>query len=114
MGQAVQDAGPVLQDEVEGKVGDGGALHLLAAAVDGLGQGLVALQVVGAEGDQGGQSGVGGGQGSQRIVVVAVQVDMAVNEAGQDEHAGGVNVVVRRGQQVLRANGGNLFAVNGY
>ena len=77
------------------------------------GQGLVALQVVGAEGDQCGQPGVGRSQRTQRIVVVAVQVYVAVNQPRQHEHARGVNVLVRRGQQVLRPNGGNLLPVNG-
>ena len=113
LGQAVQDVGPVLQDEVEAEVGEGSPLDFLAGAVDGFGQGFIALQVVGAERDQGGQAGMGGGQRPQGIVVVAVQVDVAVNQPRQDVHTRSVNIVISRGQQVLRPNGGNLLAVNG-
>ena len=98
---------------MEGKVGNCRAFNFLAAAVDGLGQGFIALQVVGAEGDQGGQAGVGGGQRPQGVVVVAVQVNVAVNEAGQHVHAGGVDVLVGWGQQVLGPDGRNLAPVNG-
>ena len=108
-----KDAGPVLQDEVEGKVGESGSLYSFAGAVDSLGQRLVALQLVGAKGHQRGQAGVGGGQRAQGIVVVPVQVNVAVDQAGKHELAGGIDIPVGRGQVVLRSDRDDLLARDG-
>ena len=79
LGQALQDGWAVLQDEVEAEVHHRAAFYFLPGAVDGVRQGLIALQVVGAKGDQGGKPGHGGRPGPHGIVVVAVQVHVAVN-----------------------------------
>ena len=113
VGQAGQDAGPVLQDEVEGEVGEGALLHGLAGAMRSLGQGFVALQLIRAEGDQRSEAGMGGGQGPEGVVVMPVQVDVAVDEAGQDELAGRIDVVVSRRQVSLRPDGDDLLAGDG-
>ena len=113
IGEAGQDAGPVLQDEMEGKVREGALLDGLAGAVRGLGQGLVAVELVGAEGDQRGEAGMGGGEGTQGIVIMAVEVDVAVDEAGEDELAGGVDVVVGGREVRLGADGDDFFAGDG-
>ena len=46
---------------MEGEVHDGGGLDFLAVAVDGGGEGFFVFDVVGAEGEQGREAGVGGG-----------------------------------------------------
>ena len=96
LGQTGQNAGPVLQDEMEGEVCQSGLFDGFASAMDGLRQCLVALQPVGAERYQGGQAGAGSGQRAQGVVVVPVQVDVAVDQAGKHELAGGVDVAIGR------------------
>ena len=98
---------------MEGEVGEGALLNGFAGAVGGLGQSLVALELVGSEGDQRGEAGVGGGQGAQGVVIVPVEVDVAVDEPGQNELARRVDVVVGRRQVRLRADGNDLFAGDG-
>ena len=99
---------------MKGEIGEGALLHGFAGAMRRLGQGLVALQLVSAEGDQSGQPGMGGGQRTQRVVVVPVQMDVAVDQAGEDKLAGSVDVPVGWRQVVFRANGDDLLAGDGY
>ena len=56
---------------------------------------------------------MGGGERAEGVVVMPVQVDVAVDEAGQDELARCVNVVVSRRQVSLRPDGDDLLAGNG-
>ena len=46
---------------MEGEVGEGALLDGFAGAMCGLGQGLIAIELVGAEGNQRGESGMSGG-----------------------------------------------------
>ena len=64
MGEALEDVGAVVEDVVEGEINDGGGLDFLAVAVDGGGKSLFGLNVVGAEGQEGGETGMGGGDGA--------------------------------------------------
>ena len=101
LGQGAQDGRPVLQDEVEAEVDHCGGVDLLANAVAGLHQRLVAVEVIVGEGDQRGHAGVGRRLGAQGVVVVSVQVDVGVDQAGQHELSPGVDDPVGGRQQVL-------------
>ena len=110
--QTRQDARPVLQDKVERKIGKRGLLNGLPNAVNRLRKRFIALQLVGPEGNQSGKPGAGRRPRTQGIVVVAVQMNVAVDEAGQHEFAAGVDVVVRRRQIGFRPDGDYLFTGN--
>ena len=104
--------GAVLQDEVEAEVDHGRGVDLLADAVAGLGKRLIAVEGVVAKGDEGGHAGVGCGTGAQGVVVVSVEVDVGVDEAGEHELALGVDDAVGGRQQVLGGNGHDLLALD--
>ncbi len=68
-------------------------------------QGLFGLHIVGAERYEGGKAGISRGYGAQLIAVAPVQVDVAVDQAGQDVLALGVDVAVGWRQQLLGTYG---------
>ena len=109
LGEALEDVGAVVEDVVEGEVDHGGGLDFLAVAVDGGGEGLFGLNVVGAEGQEGGEAGMGGGDGAELVGVAAVEVDVTVDEAREDELAGGVDIAVGGREKVIWANGDYLL-----
>ena len=56
---------------------------------------------------------MGRGQRAQGVVVVAVQVNVTVDQTRQHELAGGVDVPIGRRQVILRADGNDLLAGDG-
>ena len=104
--------GRFCKDEVEAEVHHRRGVDFLADAVAGLGQGLVAVQGVVAEGDERGHAGVGRRQRAQGVVVVAVEVDVGVDQPRQHELALGVYDPVGGRQQVLRGHRHDLLALD--
>ncbi len=98
---------------MEGKVQDSRAFYLLPMVVDGLWEGLLRRIVVVAEGHQGGDAGVGSGDGPKLVGVNAVKVHVAVDESGEDEFPGSVDVAVGGRQEVFGANGGDFIVYYG-
>ena len=94
---------------MEGEVDHGGGLDFFAVAVDGGGESLFGLNVVGAEGQEGCEAGMGGGDGAELVGVAAVEVDVTVDEAREDELAGGVDIAVGGREKVVWANGDYLL-----
>ena len=52
---------------------------------------------------------MGGSDGAELVGVAAVEVDVTVDEAGEDELAGGVDIAVGGREQVIGANGDYLL-----
>ena len=96
---ALEDPRLVAQDEVEAEVEDRLRADLLAQAVDGLGQRLVVGLVGQDEGEDRAEPGLGGGQRSTPpVVVLGAEVHVAVDGAGEDDLAGGIDGPLGRGQ----------------
>ena len=81
-------------------------------AVDGLRQGLIPFQIIGAERDQSGEAGESGGPATKGVVVVPIQVDVGIDKPGQNVFALSIDVPVSRRQQMLRGQGYNFFALD--
>ena len=112
LGQGAQDGGAVLQDEMEAEVHDGRGVDLLADAIAGLHQCLIAVEGVVGEGDERGHACVCCGPGAEGVVVVAVEVDVGVDEAGEDELALCVDDAVGGRQEMLGGHGHDLVALD--
>ena len=109
---ALEDMGLVVQDEVKAEVEDGERARLLAQARRRPGQALAL--VVGDERQQGRQARIGRGERRRLpVVVLRTDVQVAIDEAGQDVLALGVDHAVGRGQQRLGADRGDLVALDG-
>ena len=101
-----------MQDEVEAEIHHRRGVYFLADAVAGLRQGLVALQGVVAEGNESGHPRVGRCQRAQSVVVVAVEMHVRVNQAGQHELALSIDDPLGARQQVLGSHGHDLLALD--
>ena len=113
LGQALEDVGLVVEDEVEAEVEHRGLARLVREPLGGLGEGLAV--VVFREGDQGGEPGMRRRQGPRAPVVVhRAQVDVAVDEPGQDELARGVDGALGGGESLVMAQRHDAAASDGH
>jgi hypothetical protein len=63
--------------------------------------------------DDGGQSGMGGGDSAGLIVVVSTKMDVAVDGSWEDQFTRGVDVLVGGRQELIGADGDDLFTADG-
>src|SRR5918996_3703281 len=82
-------------------------------AFNGLGQSLAMCEVVEGKWDDGRQPSVGRSDAAGAIVVMATQVDVAVDGPWQDIFPGGIDGGVGRWQEFIRADRHDLFAADG-
>src|SRR5207249_11528945 len=112
LGDAVEDVGLVVQDEVEAEVEDGARLGLLAEPHERLRQRLAL--VVDDEGHERGQPGPRRSDGRRRpVVVLGPHVQVAVDEPGQDVLARGVDHARGRRQERLGPDRHDRVALDG-
>ena len=100
-GEAVEDRGLVLEDEVEAEVDDRFALGLLAQASRGLRQ-RFARRVVHERHDAGQPRARRRLRGDLPVVVLRADVQMAVDEAREDQLSRGVDDAIGRRQPLVR------------
>ena len=103
----------MVQDEVEAEVEHGERLRLVAQAGHRSGQGFAF--VIGDEGEEGGEPGLRGGERRRfPVVVLGADMEMAVDEPREDEAAARVDHPVCRREKLLRAQSGDLVALDGH
>ena len=103
----------MIQDEVEAEVEDGKGLRFLTQPGHRLGQRLTL--VIDHEGEERGQARLGGSKRRRLpVVVLRADVEMAVDEAGQDVTPARVDDAVGRRQELLGTDGGDLVALDGH
>ncbi len=114
-GMPFEDPRLVAEDEVEAEVEDGLSADLLAQAMDGLGQRLVVGLVGQDEREDRAEPGLGGGQRpASPVVVLGAEMHVAIDGAGEDDLAGGVDGPLGRRQILDRPQGHDAPVANAH